>query len=58
LTVDDVVSPHSLKFEDFNIKPVTTEETIVRFVRMFRPIELQRAPIDRDIKSYEIQAAK
>ena len=56
--ISDKLTPNALTFEDFQIKPHTAEEMIVRFVRLFRPVELQRAPIDRNIKSYAIEESR
>ena len=53
--IDDVISPNAMTFEDFGMKPAVVEEMVVRFVRMFRPIEFQRAPFDTQVKSYSIE---
>ena len=53
--ISDKVSDNAMKFQDFGITPHTVEETVFRFIRMFRPVDLQRVPFDRNIKSYAIE---
>ncbi|KAJ3416676.1 39kDa subunit of ndufa9, NADH:ubiquinone oxidoreductase [Chytridiales sp. JEL 0842] len=47
---------NALTFENFNITPVTVEDTILRFIRAYRPAEFQRAPYEVDVKKYQIKA--
>ncbi|ORY53142.1 NAD(P)-binding protein [Rhizoclosmatium globosum] len=52
--IDEVASkdPSILTFKDFNIKPVTVEDTIVQQVRVYRPAEFAHAPYEKDIKRW------
>ncbi|KAJ1543069.1 39kDa subunit of ndufa9, NADH:ubiquinone oxidoreductase [Nowakowskiella sp. JEL0078] len=53
LAISDKITPDTLNFEDFNIKPVSVEDSIIRFARLFRPAEFARASFDLT-KKYRI----
>ncbi|KAI9342904.1 hypothetical protein BDR26DRAFT_858965 [Obelidium mucronatum] len=52
--IDEIPSKDEsvLTFKDFNVKPLTVEETIVQFIRLYKPSEFARAPYEKDIKRY------
>ncbi|KAJ3315518.1 39kDa subunit of ndufa9, NADH:ubiquinone oxidoreductase [Blyttiomyces sp. JEL0837] len=58
ITPDEAERPQdkdALTFADFGIKPETIEDTILKFVRMFRPPEYQRAPYEKDMKRAKLE---
>lgn len=55
MAVSDRLSKKSLKFENFNYEPQDLEDLIIRFVRFYRPIQLQRVPVEKSGKSYAIE---
>ncbi|KAI9321131.1 hypothetical protein DFJ73DRAFT_806318, partial [Zopfochytrium polystomum] len=51
--VDEVPQDKSaLTFADLGINPATVENTILKFVRLYRPAEFQRAPYEASVKRY------
>ncbi|KAI8913802.1 hypothetical protein DFJ77DRAFT_464730 [Powellomyces hirtus] len=58
LYVDDTPTPGALKFDDFNVKPFTVEEQIIRFAGLYRPHEYQRAPYDAVVRKYTTEDVK
>ncbi|KAJ3016353.1 hypothetical protein HKX48_004072 [Thoreauomyces humboldtii] len=58
LYVDDKPTPGALTFDDFNVKPFTVEEQIIRFAGLYRPHEYQRAPYDATVRKYTTEDAK
>ncbi|KAI8914567.1 hypothetical protein EDD86DRAFT_222931 [Gorgonomyces haynaldii] len=52
LVISDVFSKNALTLKDFDIHPHTLEETIIRFVYMYRPHEFAMAPNEPILKKY------
>jgi hypothetical protein len=52
MTINDSFSSGALNFSDLNIEPHSLEETIIRFVRMYRPPEFANAPNDPLLRKY------
>ncbi|KAJ3400788.1 hypothetical protein CcCBS67573_g03771 [Chytriomyces confervae] len=52
--IDEVASkdPSVVSFKEFGIQPLTVEDTVLQFVRIYRPSEFQRAPYEKDLKRY------
>jgi hypothetical protein len=44
--------PTALTFKDFGVTPKTIEDTILMFLRLFRPPKYQRAPYENKVKRY------
>ncbi|KAJ3254512.1 hypothetical protein HK103_007148 [Boothiomyces macroporosus] len=55
LCISDKFSPSALTFENFGIVPHTPEETIHRFVGMYRDDVFSGAPVNQLTKNYTIQ---
>ncbi|KAI9090839.1 hypothetical protein DFS34DRAFT_643800 [Phlyctochytrium arcticum] len=58
LYIDDKPTPGALTFEDFNVKPHTVEELIIRFAGLYRPHEYQRAPYETIVRKYTTEHIK
>ncbi|KAJ3057303.1 39kDa subunit of ndufa9, NADH:ubiquinone oxidoreductase [Rhizophlyctis rosea] len=58
LYVDDKFTPGTLRFEDFNVKPHTIEETVIRFAQLHRSAYQQRNPYDPILSKYTTEHHK
>ncbi|KND03726.1 uncharacterized protein SPPG_01186 [Spizellomyces punctatus DAOM BR117] len=58
LYVDDKPTSGALTFADFNVKPHTVEEQIVRFAGLYRAHEYQRAPYETIVRKYTTEDVK
>ncbi|KAI9013222.1 hypothetical protein BC832DRAFT_590177 [Gaertneriomyces semiglobifer] len=58
LYIDDTPTPGALTFEDFNVKPYTVEEQIIRFAGLYRSDTYQRAPYESIVRKYTTQDVK
>ncbi|KAJ3146396.1 hypothetical protein HDU89_006262 [Geranomyces variabilis] len=52
LYIDDKPTPGALTFADFNVKPFSLEEQIIRFAALYRSQEYQRAPYEAIVRKY------
>ncbi|KAJ3073891.1 hypothetical protein HDU98_000418 [Podochytrium sp. JEL0797] len=52
--IDEIPSKDKsiLTFKDFGVAPTTVEDTILQFVRLYRPSEFARAPYEKDLKRW------
>ncbi|KAJ3119262.1 hypothetical protein HK100_000392 [Physocladia obscura] len=52
--IDEIPTKNSeiLTFKDFDITPLTVEDTILEYCRIYRPAHLQRASYHKDLKRY------
>ena len=57
-TISDKLTQGSVTFKDFDIQPHTVEETIIRFVGMFRPHEFAHAPNEPLLKKYSTKGGR
>ncbi|KAI8818134.1 uncharacterized protein EV422DRAFT_538840 [Fimicolochytrium jonesii] len=58
LFVDDTPTPGALTFDDFNVKPFTVEDQIIRFAGLYRSAEFQRAPYETILRKYTTDDVK
>ncbi|TPX68591.1 hypothetical protein SpCBS45565_g03027 [Spizellomyces sp. 'palustris'] len=58
LYVDDKPTSGALTFADFNVKPHTVEEQIIRFAGLYRAHEFQRAPYETIVRKYTTEDVK
>lgn len=58
LFIDDTPTPGALTFDDFNVKPFTVEDQIIRFAGLYRSAEFQRAPYETILRKYTTDDVK
>ncbi|KAI9202942.1 uncharacterized protein BJ171DRAFT_511343 [Polychytrium aggregatum] len=53
LYINDQATPGALTFKDLSIEPLSVEDTISRFVRLYRSNQFQHAPFETILKKYQ-----